>query len=372
VRNKTTLVLLGLGLLLLVAAFALSRCAEDRLGGGQGPTTPLAKTVEFPRDKQRRAAFERQLVERQMRATGQRPPPPPKPADRLTRALSSPGKDGAVVIEVNAIRHAPLVEKFLACEQARKGDGANSLAQLQEDLGVDVTEDVDRVAFDKDVLAVSGFFEKLKLPAELGEGEAVGDAGRIFRVKGDDGKEMVVGKLGNDLLFTGLDEAQVRSAIDRAEGRAPAGPSFPDGVAAGEVYGVVGQALLQDLLGSVQDPAAAQLAQVITESRLQVAVDDAAALSLDLSARSADEGRDLGRALGGIVTAARAKALDAGDNELAGLLEQARVDVGDDGRVAFDFAVPGDDLLRMMGCDADGHPLAAGAPTTVPATPPTK
>jgi hypothetical protein len=368
VRNKTTYVLLGLGLVLLGLAFLLARTAEQRLGGGA--TTPVAKTVEFPRDKPRRAVVERQLAERHEQANGQAPTPPPaKATDRLTRALSSPGKDGALVVEVNAIRHAPLVEKFLSCEQAREGDDANSLAQLQDELGVDLTEDVDRVAFDKNVLAVSGFFEKLKLPAELGAGEAVGDAGRLFRIKGDDGKPMVVGKVGNDLLFTGVDEAEVRSAIDRAEGRAPSGPGFPDGVAAGEVYGLVGPALLQDLLGDLHDPATAQLAQVVTESRVQVAVDDAAALSLDLSARSPDEGRDLGRALGGLVAAARAKALDADDAELAGLLEQARVDVADDGRVAFDFAVPGDELLRMMGCDAEGRPLAAGA---LPPAPPSK
>ena len=366
-RNKTTLVLLGLGLTLLVLAFVLARCAEQRLGG-EGATKPVAKTVEFPRDKQRRAAVERQIADRQRRANGQPTTTPTKPADRLTRALSSPGKDGALVVEVNAIRHAPLVEKFLACEQARKGEGANSLAQLQDELGIDVTEDVDRVGFDKDVLAVSGFFEKLKLPAEFGEGEAVGDAGRLFRIKDDSGKAMVVGKVGDDLLFTGFDEAQVRSAIERTEGRAPPGPGFPDGVAAGEIYGLVGPALLQDLLGDVHDPAAAQLAQVITESRVQVAVDDAAALSLDLSARSADEGRDLGRALGGLVAAARAKALEADDAELAGLLEQARVDVTDDGRVAFDIAVPGDELLRMMGCDAEGRPVAADALPPAPTT----
>lgn len=363
-RNKTTPVLFGLGLALLVLAFVLSRCAEQRLGG-QAATTPLARTIEFPRDKQRRAAVARHIAERQQRSEGQQSPPP-KPADRLTRALSSPGKDGAIVVEVNAIRHAPLVEKFLACEQARKGDGSNALQQLQDELGVDITEDVDRVALDKDVLAVSGFFEKLKLPADLGDGEAVGDSGRIFRIKNEAGAEMVVGKLGNDLLFTGFDEAQVRGAIDRAEGRASPGPGFPDGLAGGEMYGVVGPALLQDLLGSAQDPTVTQLAKVITESRMQMAVDDAAALSLDLTTHSADEGRDLGRALGGLVAAARAKALEAGNAELAGLLEQARVDVADDGRVAFDFAVPGDDLLRLLGCDGEGRPLAEAAASPAP------
>jgi len=355
VRHRTTFVLVSLALLLLGLAFALARCGEARLAGGAA-TAPVMKPVEFPRDKQRRLERERAIARR----AGQPPPAEPaRPAgaDRLTRALSSPGKDGAVVVEINAIRHAPLVEKFVACEQARQGDGAGALAQLKDELGVDVTEDVDRVAFDKDVLAVSGFFDGLKLPAELGEGEAVGDTGRLYRVADGSGKAMVVGRAGNDLLFTGFDEAQVRAALDRVEGRAPPGPGLPDGVAGGELYGLVGAALLADLLADANDPMVARLASVVTETRLQMTVDHAAALSLDLAAKSPEEAADLARALGGVVAAARAQALDAGDAELAGLLEQARVDA-DGGRVAFDLAVPGDDLLRLMGCDAEGRPLS--------------
>jgi hypothetical protein len=122
----------------------------------------------------------------------------------------------------------------------------------------------------------------------------------------------------------------------------------------------LGTAFLADLLKDAGDPAMARLADVVTETRIQMAVDDAAALSLDLSARSPDEASDLARALGGVVAAARAKAIDAGDAELAGLLEQARVDA-EGGRVAFDFAVPGDELLRLFGCDAEGKPLSANA-----------
>ena len=147
-----------------------------------------------------------------------------------------------------------------------------------------------------------------------------------------------------------------RNGIDRAEGRGEAGPSFPEGLAAGEIYGLVGPAFLKDLMGDVGDPAAKRLAEVITQSSVQVAVDDAAALSLDIQARTPAEGKDLAKALGGIVSMARAQAEQDGNDELAGLLEQANIEPRDDGSVAFDLAVPGKELLRAFGCDENGKP----------------
>jgi hypothetical protein len=346
--NKTAL-LVVVAAVLLGLAVLLARCGQERLAGGPGPTAPKVRTVAYPRDKRPLPARPSSSA-----STAAAPAPAKKP-DRLTQALASPGGDGAVVFEVNAIRHSPLVEKLLACEQARGGDGAQGIGELQQELGIDVTEDVDRLAFDKDVLAVSGFFGKLKLPAELGEGEAVGDNTRLYRVKNDEGKAMVVGRVGDELLLSGFDERQVRDAIERAEGRAAAtGPGFPADLG-GEVYGLLGPALMADLFGDAKDPMAARLAEVVRESRVQIAVDDAAALSLDLATRTPDEAQDLGKALGGAVTALRAQARQEGKDDLAGLLDQARVVVDERGSVAFDFAVPGDDLLRLMGCDPEGR-----------------
>ena len=45
-------------------------------------------------------------------------------------------------------------------------------------------------------------------------------------------------------------------------------------------------------------------------------------------------------------------------DDVASLLEQARVDPRDNGTFALDVAVPGDLVLRGMGCDSEGRPLA--------------
>ncbi len=348
---KKNAVLVGVAVALLVAAYLLARCGEERLQKEGGIAAPTVKQVEYPRERRARRAKAPVVDDG---APVEKTPTVGR--DKLARALGSPGKDGALVIEVNAIRHSPLVEKLLACEEARKGDAGTGLATLKEQLGVDVTEDVDRVAFDKDVMAVSGFFSELKLPEEMGAGEAYG-GGRIFKAADDSGKTMIVGRVGDELLITGFDEAQVKSAIDRAEGREAPGPAFPPGIAGGEVYGLVGAAFLQDLLGQAGDPRAAELANVITQSTVQMAVDDAAALSMDITARTPEEGQDLGKALGGLISLARQQAQTEGDTELAGLLDQGQVKVRDDGSVAVDVAVPGDTLLKMFGCDPTGKPL---------------
>lgn len=352
-KRSSTAVFVGLAAALLVVAYLLARCGEEKLGGKGATVAPVVKQVEYPRERAVR------LKKHPAQADQNKPetPTPTVGRDKLARTLSSPGKDGALVIEVNAIRHSPLVEKMLACEQARKGDASSGLDALRDELGVDVTEDVDRVAFDKDVLAVSGFFKDLKLPEGLGAGEAFGNEGRIFKVKDDDGKDMVIGKVGDELLVTGFSEEQVKGAIDRAEGRAETAAPFPNDVAGGEIYGLVGAAFLQDLLGSAKDPMAQRLATVIKQSTLQVAVDDAAALSMNIDANSPEEGRDLGKALGGMISMARQEAQARGDDELVGLLDQGKVDIRDDGSVAVDVAVPGDTLLRLFGCTADGRPI---------------
>ncbi len=335
----------ALALALLGVAALLSRCGQQTLDH-----SPVSKTVvpeiEYPRERARR------LAKQPKPAPSTSTPTPTVGRDKLARALSSPGKDGALVIEVNAIRHSPLVEQLLDCELKRNGDMAGGLQTLKDELGVDVTEDLDRVAFDKDVLAVSGFFKDLKLPAALGDGEAYGDTGRLFRTKDEGGKAMMVGKVGDELLVTGFSEEQVKAAIDRAEGRGQSDSAFPDGVVGGEVYGLVGPAFLADLLADNKDPAVARLAEVVKTTRLQVAVDTDAAISLDIESHDAAQGKDLGKALGGLIAAGRQQAQQSGDEKLAGLLDQGEVVVRDDGSVAVDVAVPGATLLTLFGCPA--------------------
>ena len=351
-RQRGTLILLGLGLLLLVGAYLLAQCGEERLST-TGPTEAVpTRKVEYPRQRQQR--------ESRLQRAGKPTKPPPTPAekatrDRLLRALSSPGGKGAVVMEVNALRHSPLVDALLTCREQQGGDEARGLALMKEELGIDIREDVDRIAIDAEVLAVSGFFKDLKLPPELGDGDDYGDNAHLFEMAGADGDTAYIARVGEDLVLTGTDQAQIKAAIDRAEGRAEAGPSFQEGTVGGEVYGTVGKEMLLGLMAGSNDPRLAVAAEILTTSQVRMTVDTDAALSLDLGTRTDEEASELAKVLGGVVAVARNEALSAGNSQLAGLLEQARATPDGNG-VAFDVAIPGNDLLRAMGCP----PLAMG------------
>jgi hypothetical protein len=356
-KNKGVVGLVVAAVVLFVLAFALSRGStslEVTDGGPKGDKKPK-KAVVYPRDQARAKKSDGAL------ATDRAPPPPEKPKnlDAMQRALLGPGKKGAVFVEANAIRHSPLMEKILRC---RDKDAADGLERMKNELGIDPMEDVDRIGFDGDVFVASGFFDNLKLPPEIGEGAAYGDGGRIWHEKDKDGTEIFFGKLGNGMLLTGGDEAAVKGAIDRAEGRGDVAgaDALPPGFGEGEIYGSIGPEFIKSVLAGTDDPTAKQIAELVTSSTVRMNVDEDAALSVDLQAVDEKAGEDLANAMKGAFALLRSRAEQEGDTELAQLLEQARVTPKEGGRFDLDVAVPGEALLKGMGCDAEGNALVAG------------
>lgn len=353
-KNRSVMVLVGAAVALLILAYLLSRGSADATAVDAGPqAAALAKAKEkqvvFPRDKYKgQGAL----------ATDKVAPTPEKRAklDAMQRALLQGGaKKGAVFVEANAIRHAPLLEKMLRC---RADESADGLTRMKEELGIDPLEDVDRIGFDGDVFVASGFFKDLKVPAELGEGMAYGDKGRIWTVEQDAGEKFTFGRLDDGMLLSGADEATVKAAMDRASSPSGDTPAeLPEGFGQGEVYGTVGAAFLQSVLGSSDDPVAKRVAELVTSSTIRMNVDEDAALSLDMNAVDEKSAEELSAAVGGAFAGLRMQAQQSGDAELAYLLEQARVEPQADGRFNIDVAVPGDVLLKGMGCGPDGVPL---------------
>lgn len=363
--KRSRVVILVLAVALLVVSAVLTRLS-DEAERPEGEATAKAEAKEraagvvFPRD--RRA----------------RPPTPPPPtttgapaaperkeaaSDPIQRAMAFPG-GGAVFVEVNAIRHSPLVERILAC---RKDEAMGGMRQMKEQLGVDPLEDVDRMALHEKVFAASGFFDELKLPPEAGEPEAYGDGAQLYRVTNPDdpeGPTTVLGQVGNGLLLLGEDEAEVKAAIDRAEGRGEAGPGLPLEVTRNEVYGRFGPELLTELLGGAgagADPLIARVSEIVTDGTVRILVDDAVSMSLDLETPDATAGEDLAKAIGGALAGARAQAESEGKADLAALLDRARVLRQEDGKFGIDVAVPGDVILDAMGC-AEGAAPEQAAP----------
>lgn len=360
-KHKEVLVLSAVAAMLLVLAYALTRASADAGPGPAQVPAPRARApLVYPRDRPR-------LPDGAL-ATAQAEPAPERKArlDMMQRALLGGGRDGALFIEANAIRHAPLMDKILRCREAEAGTG---LWELKQELGIDLTEDLDRVGFDGDVFVASGYFENLKIPRELGEGSPYGDAARLW-IAGDTGGESVVlAKLGNGMVLSADSEDKVKAAIDRAEGRAGSDESMmlPPGFRLGEIYGTVGPAFIQALVESAEDPVVRSAAKLVSSSLVRMNVHEDAALSLDLQSPDAAAAQDLASMIEAGLTVVRAQAAQEGDADIAALLEQARVARAGDGRVNLDLAVPGSVLLKAMGCDAEGArlPVSAGpqAPT---------
>ncbi len=359
-RNR--IVLLIVAALLIAAGVLSSRCADE---------------AKAPADKEARAEAqqraERVVFPRDARAR-RRPPPAAAPAGRserrrepsadpIQRAMAFPD-GGAVFIEVNAIRHSELVERLLAC---RQGDAADAMRRFQDELGIDPLEDVDRMALHNDVFAASGFFEELKLPGEVAAPEAYGDETRIYRLPNVDDPSQpaaVVARVGDGLLLLGEDEAQVKAAVDRAEGRGGDDvKALPPDVTGTEIYGRFGPELLAELLGGPEgappNPLVQRVTEIVTDGTVRVLVDDAVSMSLDLETRDEQAGEDLAKAVGGALAGARQRAEIAGDEELAALLDKARVLKQENGRFGIDIAVPGETVLEAMGCPSSSAPVGA-------------
>jgi hypothetical protein len=358
--DKRRIGLLAAAVVLLALAAWFSRSADQQADaeGGDAPAAEPPPKVRYPRDSRR--------LQPPPRAPDTKAPSKPvqeATTDPIQNAMALPG-GGAVFVEVNAIRHSDLVQKLLRCREA---DASQALDFMRDELGIDPLEDVDRAALHQDLIAVSGFFEELRLPPEAQDQGRYGDGAELFELNNPDtpDQSMHLAKLGDGLLVMGEDLDKVKAAVDRAEGRGPTIEPLPPHLVRGsEIYGRFGGDLVRDLLGPGQErnPIVARAAEIITEGTVRVLVDDHLSLSLDLETTSAEEGEDLAKALAGLMAATRQQAETAGEADVAALLKQARVLPGKAGEFGVDFAVPGDMLLDALGCGEDGAPGGATSP----------
>ncbi len=352
--RRPLIVLAVLALLFLIVASLLSRGSAEVVVAADGGVAkaPRKERVVYPRDK-KRVRVTRKLDD-------PRPPDERKRAlDTLQRAVLADDRYGAVFVEANAIRHAPLMEAILRC---RQDEALGGLAQMKEELGIDPLEDLDRVGFNGELFAASGFFQELKVPDEAGPGEAYGDGARLWRVQDDDGTNVTFARVDNGLLLSSTDEAAIKRAIDRAEGRAQGSAQPPSGLGEAELYGTVPSSFLQQLAGGTKDPTAARIAELVSSTAVRMNVAHDAAISLDVATKDETSSEELEKTINGGLALLRARAEQQGEHDVAALLDQARVERAEGGGLLLDVAVPGEFLLKSMGCGPDGTPLAGARP----------
>ncbi|MFY0566545.1 hypothetical protein ACN28E_22290 [Archangium lansingense] len=352
----------------MVLAVVLFAAAALLMWFGQGEEALSASkrpSVEFPR---RLRAEEKTRA--QSRRTWVVPTPDARPqgaSDPLLAALPRGKGKTAVVLEANALRHSPIGELLLECLYR---DGGKQLQQLKERTGIDPLTDLDRLAITDEGLVLSGNFGKAKTDELLGQHgrSSYGDSARIYeppteRLLADGG----VGRGGgptlatwrNQMVVVSRDRNGARDVIDRVEGRGPQEPPVLSETATyGEVYGVIATRTLAKVLPPDQREIAEQLVRAAGAVELHVDARGDVALVADVKGEDAQSVTDLGKSLGGALALARMRAQSQGQEDVAKLLDFARV-LPDGEAFRLEMALPLDVLKEQLAFCREPVPEAA-------------
>ena len=143
-------------LLLCVGAWLMSQ--DDEVVVGQ------ANEIEFPRyltekeverlesRRMQPAQLPQEVIEPEDEERAQ------EPRDPLLRAFGAGDNTSLIVFETNAIRHSALGEGFLNCLGQNAQEG---LSKIQNELGINPLEDIDRMALGDETVMFSGHFGPL-------------------------------------------------------------------------------------------------------------------------------------------------------------------------------------------------------------------
>lgn len=333
-----------------IAAAALLCLAAWLMARGDSKAKQAAKPrVEFPR-------YARGPESERMQRRRTLPPAPQAEGsnepltrrDPLLTALPTGKNTSAVVFEASALKESPVGKLWLDCMLAKNGMGR--IEKLKAETGIDVLEDVDRVAVtSKDVVAVSGQFASAHLDSFAGSRRsrrAYGAKGALF--EGTE-RRSVFGLWGDGLLLIGKDAQAIEAAIDRLEDKvAPEPPVIPEWASYGDVYGVLSSEDMADFLEGSERELADRLRGAVDQVQLNVDASEDVAIVADVVGSVEADVSDLGKTLGSALSLARLKAQAEGEDQLVELLDLARVSPRK-GRFSLDLALPMPMIQKALG-----------------------
>jgi hypothetical protein len=266
----------------------------------------------------------------------------PLKRDPLLVALPVNPDSPVVVFEVNALRYSRLGERFLSCVRAQD---QNRFADIVRETGIDPLKDIDRVAFLGDAVVVSGQFDRARWNQLGGPAEPYGQAGHIYTAS-----RMVVGAWRDQIVVLSPRAADVRTAIDQLEGRAPVPETgLREDMSYGEIYGLVPGTAARRALGGGRGDGGLTDRIASLATRIELHVDAMQDLAAVVRVRGDDAFglSDVARQLGAALTAARANAQSTGNSTLFALLEEATVRPGDR-ELSIQLAVPGARVEELL------------------------
>jgi len=338
----------------LAAAIALL------LGGAwlmsRGEHMPAPKEVEVTMPRTMSAADWRRLSQRKrppafvaVPPANEDPSPEPAPSqvsDPLLLAMPGAVKSAAIVVEANALRHSPVGEMLLDCFVGTAQD--NELSRLRGKTGLNVLEDLDRVAVADETYLLSGRFADTNW-AELFPGmqaQTPSPNTRLWKSQ-EGGTSALVWK--NQIVVAGRNESEITAAADRLEGRAPAiQPVIAEKESYGEVYGVVNSAIVARLFESERPDLEARLKTITDQVKLHVDASHDVGIVADANGNDPAGALDLAKTMGGALALGRVAAQAKGKDDLAAFLDHANVRPSGSGSFRVELALPLDYLQAQL------------------------
>lgn len=346
--------------LLALAAWLMSRGDKER-------PTARPRKIEFPRYP-KPAELERASRRRTLpRPTA--PPPgveaPQWKRDPVLVALPADPGRSAMVFEIDALKESPIMQIWLDCMLSR-GDERDSLARFKDRYGFDLLEDVERAAASSAGLVVfQGAFEGARFEGERWTSRTYGERGILYE---DNDTGRVVATWGPDLVIAGrrAEPGLVEEVIDRLESTDPAqGSILKEHQAYGDVYGVLSPDDLAEMLPPDQDQLAERIRETVERVEFHVDASEDVAVVAEVAGPAGREMEDLSKLFGAALSMGRLNAKREGNDELAQLLDYARVQTrrhpGEDKpktqRFSVDVALPVDLLKNLGPCRRDQRDL---------------
>ncbi len=310
----------------LVAAALLFAAGAWLMAGSEETKTDKVKKVTLPRfmtQEERARNVTRQTMPVVAPAS---PEAQPQIRDPVLAGMPTEVKNGAVVIEANAIRNSDLGNLMVECVFTGQGD---VLAKMK-DAGFDPLENLDRVAVADDALMLTGDFTKTDFAAlmKTDNKRQFGANSELFtRTTNDGGVGEQLGLWKGQVLVLGDSEKEVTDVLDRLDGKGDPNAKrvLTEADAYGEMYGVLKPGPLAQALAA-ENPALAKLLEDAASSiKIHADVTHDVGVVADIEGSDPTRTQDLRKALGTALTLAKLQAEAKGDKNAAEVLGFARV-----------------------------------------------
>lgn len=277
--------------------------------------------------------------------------PPPQIRDPVLAALPSSVKNGAVVIEANAIRHSDLGDLMVECMFTGNREGLDHM----RDAGFDPLENLDRVAVADDTLMITGDFTKSdfkRLGASMNEKDFGPRAKLMTPTRSDGGVLTQMGLWNGQVLVFGDTEQDITTVLDRLEGKRDPGdrPVLTEQDQYGEIYGVMKPKPFVSDLAETNPQLAKLIEDAASSVKLHADVSHDVGVVAEVQGIDAEKTQDLRKALGSALTLAKVQAQAKGEKDAAEVLGFARVAApkGDSANFNLEAGIPYEFLERQL------------------------